>query len=672
MNVTDAGREALLETYGRWYGEERFAVAFTATLNGDNAKRVTAQGWDKAAPLTTPDYAAGLIAERGKTRNVAIVLRPSNLIVLECDTEDDLLRIQSLDLPETITVRSSKPYKRHFYFRPAETLTALPYVAFRFESGKLTADSGRYFLAPPSIHPSGAVYAFLPGHGPGDMDIAELPEHIYRMLTNSARAETSELRERIHVDPKAKVHAGNRADSIFRLACMFRRWGMSRDSILEQALRWNDERCEPPIERARVEMQVDGAMKKRGDQEIARAIANPIPDDEPREQEETRDSWTPINLAELDERPPIKPTLGKGGIAYPGKRHIFSGPQESAKTLAAYAVALELVREDHHVVVVDFEMGQYEARDRLRDLGATPDDFSRIHYIEPDQPATTERVQTLVQLRPMLVIIDAAAGAYDNEGLDDNKRQDVEKFTRIYVRDFWRAGIATIVLDHVVKNSETRGKYAIGSERKVGGADVHLGFDAITPIKRGDKGAYKITTHKDRGGYLQRGRLADLHLVSDPITHRITWSFVPADHPQEGEVWRPTILMERVSQYLQTQPDAVSFNAVITNTKGKDSTLKEALEHLISLGYVREEEGDRGARNVALVKPYTPPLPTSAPPLPAEVESDLCPPLPTSAPPYRGQSVAEEEVDAPQTTPPLPIAYNPNDPDVRALLEDDQ
>ena len=109
------------------------------------------------------------------------------------------------------------------------------------------------------------------------------------------------------------------------------------------------------------------------------------------------------------------------------------------------------------------------------------------------------------------MIIDAAAGAYDLQGLDDNKAPDVERFTRIYVRAFWRPEIATIVLDHVVKNTDNRGNYAIGCERKIGGTDVHLGFQP-TPRSRGGTGIYKITTHKDRGGYLKRGHLADLEV----------------------------------------------------------------------------------------------------------------------------------------------------------------
>jgi len=677
-------REHLLEAYGRFYGQERFAVTFTATIEGDDAKRVTTKQWDQTKPLATADYAAGLISQRGQTRNVAIVLRPSNLVVLECDTEDDLLRIQELNLPVTLTVRSSKPYKRHFYFRPPADIEQLPYVAFRFESGKLTADTGRYFLAPPSIHPSGAIYSFLPDLGPEDVDIAELDSDLYRRLAAQAREETAEQRERIHVDPNAKVHAGQRGDSVFRYACMLRRWGLGYDEILAAAHAWNDARCEPPIERSRVEMQVDGAMKKRGDQELERALANPL-DDGPEPHVEI-DSWEPVNLAQLGDKPPVQPTLGNVGIVYPGKRHVFSGPQESAKTLAAYAIGLEVIRAGGTIVVIDFEMGRWDARDRLIDLGATPDELERVVYVDPSEPATPERIQRLVDAQPELVIIDAAAGAYDIQGLDDNKRADVEKFTRIYVRDFWRAGIATIVLDHVVKNAETRGNYAIGSERKVGGADVHLGFTVVAPIRRGTTGIYKIVTHKDRGGYLQRGRLADLHLASDPVTHRIGWEFREAEHTAADEPFRPTGLMGHVSIYLQRQDEPVSFSTVKADVKGEDKYIAVALERLIQEGYASETRGPRGARlvtHIALFTDQDPPLRASAhaESSPSDDESapnSPNPPLRTPASPLRADlpstparasiGAGVEGVETPTTADAGVDVY---DPAIQSLLDDD-
>ena len=266
--MNDNGRVELLERYARFYGDEHFALAFTAGTTGVDAKRVTTRGWDKTKPLADAEHAAGLVVHRALDRNIAVVLRPSNLVVIECDSEQDLARIEELQLPMTLTVRSSEPYKRHYYFRPPAELETVPYVAFRFESGKLTADGGRYFLAPPSIHPSGVLYAFVHEHGPGEVDIAELPEALYRELSQQARVEASELRTALAVDPDTKVREGNRRETIFRFACMHRRWESDKELILQAALAWNAAHCEPPLTREQVAGQVDGAMKKTGGQEL--------------------------------------------------------------------------------------------------------------------------------------------------------------------------------------------------------------------------------------------------------------------------------------------------------------------------------------------------------------------------------------------------------------------
>jgi hypothetical protein len=324
----------------------------------------------------------------------------------------------------------------------------------------------------------------------------------------------------------------------------------------------------------------------------------------PHEQE--RDSWTPINLNTLPEHPPVQPTLGSVGLVYPGKRHVFSGPQETAKTLAAYAIGLEVVRQDGDLILIDFEMGAWDARNRLRELGAETNDLDRIHYLEPSDPATDRTMPDLLTLRPTLVIVDAAAGAYDLQGLDDNKRQDVERFTRLYVRAFWKAGVATIVLDHVVKNTETRGKYAVGSERKVGGADVHLGFEVISPISRGSRGLYKIVTHKDRGGFLKRGTLANMELDSDPDTHQITWGFTPAETDNSGAPFRYTLLMEKVSRYLEeVYPGGTSRNQIEKAGLGKSAEqVRHAIDQLIIEDYAAEETGHRGSRLTRITTPY--------------------------------------------------------------------
>ncbi len=205
-------------------------------------------------------------------------------------------------------------------------------------------------------------------------------------------------------------------------------------------------------------------------------------------------------------------------------------------------------------------------------------------------------------LAPSLVVIDAAAGAYGLQGLDDNKRADVEHFAAIFVRAFWLAGIATILIDHVVKNVDARGKYAIGSERKVGSADVHLGFEVVAPLSRGGTGLYKVTTHKDRGGWLPRPKAAELELRSDPATHAISWTFRAPSEESDG--WKPTALMERVSHFLETQDEPLAGYRIEEAVTGKRDYVRLAIDSLVGEGFASETSGTKRGRLIASIRPF--------------------------------------------------------------------
>jgi AAA domain/Bifunctional DNA primase/polymerase, N-terminal/Primase C terminal 1 (PriCT-1) len=263
--MADDGREALLRRLGRWYGERRLAIAWTNTNRakgpGDmRAKQVTTKAWQHTRPLASGD-AGETVFGRGLSCNPALVLRPSNLIGFECDSEQDLVAIEELGLPATITVRSSAPYKRHFWLRPPPELETVPYAAFRFESGQVNADGERYLLCPPALHPSGAVYAFLPGLGPGEVEIAELPLELYSVCVMRGQNGRQAEQQRLRANPDAKVTVGNRHDVVFRFACALRRWTSSEEEITAAALAYNERHCEPPMSEQRVRSQVRGAMK---------------------------------------------------------------------------------------------------------------------------------------------------------------------------------------------------------------------------------------------------------------------------------------------------------------------------------------------------------------------------------------------------------------------------
>ena len=111
---------------------------------------------------------------------------------------------------------------------------------------------------------------------------------------------------------------------------------------------------------------------------------------------------------------------------------------------------------------LDFEMGAHRACDRLREMGATDAELGRWIRVEPRGTPTPGDLAALLALAPTLAIIDAAAGAYAALGLDDNSRENIKTFANLIIDPLTAAGISSITIDHVVKNADNRGRYAIG------------------------------------------------------------------------------------------------------------------------------------------------------------------------------------------------------------------
>ena len=305
----------------------------------------------------------------------------------------------------------------------------------------------------------------------------------------------------------------------------------------------------------------------------------------------------------------------------------------------AFCIAVDEIRKGATVLHVDFEMFDFETRDRLRSMGVTDEELDRFVHVEPEAPASDGVLGDLIDnWRPRLAIIDAAAGAYAAAGLDDHRRSDVGAFEQAFIDPLRIRDVATIVIDHVTKRLETRGSFAIGSERKIGATDVHLGFEARVAVGRGRTGIVKITTLKDRFGFLPRPTAAELELRSDPDTHAVTWEFRAAD---AGDGWRPTILMEKVSGYLVLAGDEVSRNDVERNVTGKAQYLREAMDALVADGYVAEREGSRGARVLFSIRPFT----TSSHFVPSSSHEPDEVPRPSSLPLKGDEDEDEDEVE---------------------------
>jgi hypothetical protein len=317
--------------------------------------------------------------------------------------------------------------------------------------------------------------------------------------------------------------------------------------------------------------------------------------------------WQPLDLVELAQSPPQPPEVAR--LFYCGKRHLVSGEFETGKSwLAIAAAAVELLEGRGVVWIDEDQMGPASLLERLRAFGV-PDQAisSRFAYIRPERAADEEAVASLREearaREARLVVVDSLNPALARHDLDLNSSADVERFFQLFADPLCDEGAAFVALDHVVKNSENRGRYAYGSERKGTGSHVHLGLRVVEPFGRDRTGKARITVHKDREGFLERP-IAGL-FVLESENGRCTWRLeADESHDAEGK-FRPTGYMERVSRYLELRdPEPQALSQIEKQVIGKAEHIRQAVEQLLAESYVGEQEGPRGARLLTVLRSF--------------------------------------------------------------------
>jgi len=109
---------------------------------------------------------------------------------------------------------------------------------------------------------------------------------------------------------------------------------------------------------------------------------------------------------------------------------------------------------------------------------------------------------------------------------------------------------------------------------------------ATKELGRGVEGRLKLTTSKDRHGNHRPGTKA-AEFVLDARTTPARWRIEPTDTPGEGMPFRPTVLMERVSRWLEEHQAPASKRAIADGVKGNHDARAKAIDRLVEEGYVR-------------------------------------------------------------------------------------
>jgi hypothetical protein len=295
-------------------------------------------------------------------------------------------------------------------------------------------------------------------------------------------------------------------------------------------------------------------------------------------------------------------------LFYPGNNHLLSGESEALKTwLMAAASASELLG-GHGVVWVDGDdVGPGAVLERLRLFGVDDETIaaSFAYYLPNDPLDTTSLAQMLsvVDERSCrLAVFDGFNPLLVLHNLKPNEGPDVELFYRL-IDPVRKKDVAVVITDNVTKSPETRGAWAIGSERKKSKAEVHLGMKTIQPLVRGGIGKAKIAVHKDRPGFLKRPS-PGLLVVDATAGDCCTWSIEEEQTQDEKGIFRPTRLMERVSRFLEVANEPRSRNQIEKGITGKTDYRRLAIDVLCTEGYLEEFAGERDARMVRLLRRF--------------------------------------------------------------------
>lgn len=302
-------------------------------------------------------------------------------------------------------------------------------------------------------------------------------------------------------------------------------------------------------------------------------------------------SWAPLDLtAAIDgptqPEPSILPRTDGKALLYPGRLHGLAAEPGAGKSWFACAAAAELIGTGRPVVYCDFESKPEEIVGRIRALGI-PDDqiLGRLLYVRPDEPLTKHKgaIAELLAHKPALFIFDGVTEAMTLHGLNLEDNNDVAKWLALAPSPATCDGAASLVLDHVPKKREGRGRGPIGAQHKLAGVDVELHLEIEQTFGRDQEGVIKVSVMKDRPGWIESlarrpsREVAVMRLLS--AAESVAIEFEPP-----GTAPRETAIKEQIIAAINEAPGLTTRE--IREVGGKAQVVDSALSELVAAGNV--------------------------------------------------------------------------------------
>lgn len=629
------------------------------------AKRPPMAAWQDAAttdPDTITSWFTGLYRDHG----VGIATGPaSGVWALDVDDYEAYRALEQANepLPDTLTNLTGSGGMHLLYRYPTDGRTVRNNAGTRLGAGLDVRGDGGQIVAPPTVHPNGKRYEWDAGQGD---DIVDAPGWLLELVCDAApapaRITLPDPQLTDHVRPGDALDAVDWADLLgadgWTLAHTDRRtserhWtrpgkdtrdGTSattgytpNDNLKVFTSSMQHAGLQP--EETYTKLGYWAATRHHGDHQAAaadlrqRGYGTPTQADSPRdasrapgpteERQEPNDDltghgWEPLDLTAVltgTWQPPTPTMLVRTdgiGLVYPGRVHSIAGEPGGGKTWLALHLAAETIRHGDRALVVDYEDTPASCVARLRALGLDDAQIAAgLIYVRPERPLVGRGQYNVAALDELaswdiaLAVIDSVGESIATEGLKPNDDDDVVRWMQTLPRRLaHQNGAAVLLLDHVAKEREGRGLWAIGSQRKLAAIDgaAYMLEVGVAPTRTVD-GHVRLICAKDRHGTHQRGhQVAQVDIT--PTGDRTTITVHPPAGAT-GEPFRPTVLMERVSRYLE-EHGPCSKRETLRNVEGKDKPLGQAIDVLVTEDYVEQtpRKGRGGGWELASVKPF--------------------------------------------------------------------
>lgn len=318
--------------------------------------------------------------------------------------------------------------------------------------------------------------------------------------------------------------------------------------------------------------------------------------------EPTVTTWEAVDItAALDgaEAPPAELFKRTDGVPllYRGAMHWFHGESESCKSWAAQLAVAQVLNDGGRVLYIDFEDDARSVVGRLLamvvDRGAVAKGFT---YMRPDEPLADGRGRITaggvafarllaehVDEGWDLVIVDGVTEAMTVEDLDLGSNADIATWLRRLPKRLADLGAAVVMIDHVTKSREERGRFAIGGQHKLAGVTgAAYTFTAIRPFHRAGSdpvtGSVGISVVKDRPGFVRRhardGKIGTLELTAYP-DGGVSAVLIPADAEPPPELDLAMAVLGHLSVY-----DGSSLRNIEEGVPGGAAEVRSCLKWL--------------------------------------------------------------------------------------------